>query len=83
MKTEDITIGTFGRILECSKNLVIIAYACRDVIVGTGITPTVFVEVRTRCIHHTMQNHFVAIGIIQLIAIHMERCNHSKLGEHT
>ena len=83
MKTEDVTISAFSRILECSENLVVIANAWLNIVISTSITPTVFVEVRTRCIHHTMQNHFVAIGIIQLIAIHMKRRNHSKLGEQT
>ena len=72
MKSEEVAISTAGCVGYCSEELVEIIDT-RSYGAGiTRISPSIAVEVRAWCVHHSMQHHFVAIRVNKVFTLHSE-----------
>ena len=73
MKTEDVGKGSLRRVGNGRIELVEILQASIDMGIVGIIAPAPGIEIRTRRVHHSMEHDGIALWIVQLIAVDMQR----------
>ena len=71
MKSEHIAIGPLRGVRNSREELIEILDAVFFGGIVGYISPTVIIKIRTRRIHHAVQHHFIAMGVCQVLPVHM------------